>query len=81
MAPPGSDAPGSPSWPGWGRPCSEHHTRKQRGSASRGAQHSPSVSPLLPLPATITASPTLTLLAETGCLDIADVDRCWGCNL
>lgn len=42
---------------------------------------SPSVSPSLPLPAAITASPTLPLLAETGCLDIADVDRCWGCNL
>lgn len=48
---------------------------------SQGAQHIPSVSSSLPLPTAITASPALILLAETGCLDVADVDRCLGCNL
>lgn len=48
---------------------------------SQGAQHIPGISPSLPPTTVITASPALILLAETGCLDVADVDRCWGCNL
>lgn len=55
---------------------------KSRGAAEvRVLGTSPSINPLLPIPTVITAPPTLSLLAETGCLDVADVDRCWGCNL